>query len=421
MRSLTVSSVALAAILACRGAFAADAEVAPSTDPEPSAKPALEVKVLQSVSVAPFVTLVGGLKVDTVIQDPGGAGRAPETREARISAISLADFGLRGTAGPYVSFESELMANGGVSLHGASAFEGQAALQVRRQIIRLKSGPWMGEVGRVVDEASLNFVSEHVLDTLLQDTATRDALLYSGFNMGNGIRGTVEPIKGLRLGLAFTAGNPVATTASLQVGGSFPPSDRVYTRPYQYVKQSPNNFPDDSFHMMLFSPSLLFTNELLDLKASFQGFVVDTNTDRTDDQPIHGFNVRGNARFKFAQELVVPFVNVAVGRNDTVNPTNTNVLAADKYTSITTGGGVDINYAHPYSARANGVGLQYDHVQYQVGSGSVTNLHYLNIGTTYWITEHVAAGARFAMWLRNDVNVHDEGERSVLATLRLVF
>ena len=89
------------------------------------------------IQIDPFVAIVTGLKVDTIIQGEG------ESREGRVSAMMLSDFGLRGKIGDLVSFESELMANGGTSLHGASAWEGQAALQVRKQIVRLTYAPWV--------------------------------------------------------------------------------------------------------------------------------------------------------------------------------------------------------------------------------------------------------------------------------------
>ena len=418
MKRITIAGAALATGLFATSAFAEEPVVAEPTKPDaPKVEPS---KILDAVKVEPFVTLVGGLKGDTIIQASDQA-QAPEQRRGRVSAIALGAFGLRGTVGSLVSFHSELMFNGGTSLHGSSAWEGQAALQVRRQVVRLATGPWMIEAGRVIDEASVNFVSAHVLDTLLQDTATRDPLLYSGFNMGNGVRGTYEALPGLRLGLTFTAGNPVATTSSLQVGGSFPPFERFYIQPYQAVKQSLNNYPDDTFHMMLLSPSILFSNPYVDAKAAFQGYVVDTNTNRKDDENIRGYNVRGDLRVKLYDEALVPFANASLERNDTVLPTDVSKLSPDKYTSLTFGGGVDVNYRRPWAGRSNGIGAQYDRIQYQVGNGNITNLHYINVGTTYWLNANTALGLRAAVWLRNDVGVHDEGERSLLLTLRIVL
>jgi hypothetical protein len=365
--------------------------------------------------IDPFVAIVTGLKVDTIIQADN------ESREGRVSGMMLSDFGLRGTIGDLVSFESELMANGGTSLHGASAWEGQAALQVRKQIVRLTYASWMLEAGRIIDEASLNFVSSHVIDTLYQDTAVRDPLLYSGFNMGNGIHGTYEIVEGLRLGLTFTAGNPVATTASLQVGGAFTPFDRFYIQPYQAVQQSPATYPDDTFHIMLISPSILYASPFFEARAEFQQFFVDTNTNRTDDQNIKGFNARGDLRARLFDNLLVPFGNFSFERNDTVLGTDSTKLASDKYQSITLGGGVDLDLDHRANGRPSGLGVQYDLVQFQVGSGTVTRLHYFNLGATYWINDYTAVGLRGAIWLRAEEGTPHEGERSLIATLRAVL
>jgi hypothetical protein len=58
-------------------------------------------------------------------------------------------------------------------------------------------------------------------------------------------------------------------------------------------------------------------------------------------------------------------------------------------------------------------------VQYQVGSLAPTNMHFLNIGTTCWLNEWIAVGARFAAWVVSQPSTHDEGEMSGLATLRM--
>ena len=67
----------------------------------------------------PFASIVGGGKFDNPIQPPN------QDSANRASAIMLSDFGLRGELTSWVSFESELMANGGADLHGTSTFEGK--------------------------------------------------------------------------------------------------------------------------------------------------------------------------------------------------------------------------------------------------------------------------------------------------------
>ena len=41
------------------------------------------------------------------------------------------------------------------------------------------------------------------------------------------------------------------------------------------MKQSPNNFPDDNFHEMVLSPSILFDSEYFDIKGEAQLFDIE--------------------------------------------------------------------------------------------------------------------------------------------------
>ncbi|GAC1547362.1 MAG: hypothetical protein NVS3B10_11220 [Polyangiales bacterium] len=427
-------------VLAAMTTCALSVHAPPTTTPEPHvgstgvlaaprpAEPPPPAEVADDPSAArlritPFLTLVGGLKADSPIQP------STEHREGRVSTIALSDFGLRGSIYDWLSFESELMANGGTSLHGTSAFEGQAALQVRKQLVRVSVGPLVLEAGRVVDEASVDFVSAHAADSLLQDIATRDPLLYSGYNLGNGVRATIAPIEGLRLGLAFNAGNPVSTTGSLMIGGSFPPFDRFYYQPWQAVPKGANHYPDDTFHIMMLTPSVLYDSKLVQARVALQGFVVDTNTttggctsptDKSCDDNIKGYNVRGNVRLHLLDDLLSPFVNATFARNDTVDPTNVNRLAPDKYQGVTLGGGLDLGLQHRFAERSDGFGVQFEQVQYQVGGGPVTRIGYLNVGATWWASRGLAVGARVAYWQQHQPGSEDLGERALFLTLRLV-
>jgi len=377
-------------------------DVAPP--PEPSDYPRLR----------PFASIVGGAKGDTVIQADASH------RDGRISAIMLSDFGLRGELASWASFESELMANGGPSLHGSSAFEGQAALQVRKQVLHLAKDWWMVEVGRVIDEASVDAFSAHVADVFLQDTATRDPLLFSGFNLGNGVRGTAEVLPGLRVGLAANAGNPTSTSSILEFGGAFPPFDRIFYQAAQKTREDISGYPDDHFHAYVVTPSILYKNEIVDARAALQGFVIDPNTGDGKADDLRGYNLRGAVQLHLWGDTISPFVNASLGRNDTVDPSNVTKLASAKYTGVGAGGGVDFNYQKRFG-RSNGVGVQLVQDQFKVGDGVRTTNRYYNVGTTYWLSKNIAAGARFALWKFEQRGQDDAGERSLLVTLRVVL
>jgi hypothetical protein len=366
--------------------------------------------------LAPFVSLVGGVKGDSPIYGP------KEDRQPRISTIMLARFGFRARYGDWLTIDSEFMANGGPFLHGTSAYEGQAALQVRQQMLRIASGSFFGEVGRIVDEASVDFFSRHVTDVFMQDTATRDPLLFSGFNLGNGVRGGFRIGSIFRAGLTLNAGNPVSTTGSLMVGGTFSPFDRFYVQPYQAIGKGPNHYPDDSFHMMMATPWAVLATSIIDVRAAFQRYVVDTDMTRRTDENIQGYNARAGVRLHLFERVISPFANVSLNRNDTVLATDLSKRAPEKYTAVTAGGGIDFNVSRRFESDvADGFGVQYVHIQHQVGSGAVTRMHFLNVGGTVWLGERVAAGARFSFWVQKQPATADAGERSLFLTLRYVM
>jgi len=386
------------------------------------------------LTVRPYLLVSGGVKADFVQEKRG------ETRNDRVSTFALGRLGLKARWLDFVYAESEFMASGGVGLRGTSAFEGQAAMQVRQQIIRLTKGGFRVEAGRVIDEASIDFFSAHVADTFIQDTATRDPLLFSGFNLGNGVRGTYEILPGLRAGLTFNAGNPVSSTASLLVGGAYPPFERFFTQPFQQVNQSANHFPDDTFHSMVLTPSVLVDTKYVDARVALQMFDINANTASTADDHIRGYNGRATVRAKLFNALVVPFASAAYTRNDTLVPTDLARRSPDRYQALNYGIGTDLDLRRRYRCShdcADGIGLQFQQVQYQIGEGGlVTTQRYVNVGATYWLAPNVSLSARFAMWNQRvelpitaaafaagqrEPDSDTGGERSAIVALRFVM
>jgi hypothetical protein len=356
----------------------------------------------------PILQVAGGLE--------GELPWAATYRAPRLTTQMVSRFGLRAALADWIEVESELEANAGV--HGASAWEGQAALSVRNQLIRFHGARWKVEVGRVTDEASVDYFSQHVADFLIADPFTRDPFLYTGYNRGNGVLGTFDVTPSLRLGLTANAGNPVALTGSLPIGGAYTPFERFYIQPYQAVNQVANHYPDDTFQMYLLAPSVVWSAGPLEVKAEVQGYQVDTNTTSPSDWFIYGFNARVSGKVTLLDGKVRGFANVAFDRNDVVDPA-TRGLLPDKYISFCSGAGVDFNYSGQ-----NGVGAQYVRIQYRTGGGVITTLQYANLGTTYWLTPQVSLGARLAYALRHEINstVADVGDLALFVTTRaLVF
>jgi hypothetical protein len=379
--------------------------------------------------IQPYASIVGGITVDIPIQYQIG-NQAPSNISDRVSTIMMSDFGVRGDLLPWISFESELMANGGVSLHGTSVFEGQASLQVRKQVIHLGKDWWMLEAGRVVDEASVDFYSNHIADTFLMDPATEPFLLFDGFNLGNGVRTTAEVLPGFRLGMTFNAGNPTSTSAVIAFGGSYPPYNTIFTEASQSTLNNASAYPSDQFQAYVFTPSAMYKNKYLEAKAAFQYFLINPEALNGTSPILRGYNCRASGALHLWDNYVMPFVNFNYGENDTVvGPGNgLNEISPDRYTAIGIGGGIDINYQKRFG-NYNGFGFQVVQDESRVGvDGIIARNRYYNVGTTYWLAPMVSVGLRYAEYTNEQLNqppsptpTPSTGMRTVLMTLRLVL
>jgi hypothetical protein len=364
--------------------------------------------------IHPFLWVAGGVKGDLEVNRPGTDDKN------RLSALSLVDLGFRGSYSDWLTFESEIMANGGFDMHGSSVFEGQASLQVRKQLIHIEKGIWMAEVGRIIDEASVDYFSEHVADLFMEDTATRDPLLYSGFNLGNGLRGTVQVAKGLRLGLTFNAGNIVSTSQTLVVGGTFSPFARIYLEAFGSIANSPQRYPDDTLQTVVLSPAILYDSPHVSFRVEAQGFQVQTSTTTVAGTALNGVNSRATIRLSFLDDVIAPFANFSYDYNDVIDPASPTAVSINKYEGYVAGGGIDFNYQRKYGHN-NGVGLQYEQVENSSGPMTQDIVRYANIGTTYWLAPILAAGARIAYYGDETYGLKAQGEVSGILTLRLVL
>ena len=111
----------------------------------------------------------------------------------------------------------------------------------------------------------------------------------------------------------------------------------------------------------------------------------------------------------------------------------------DRYQAHDYGAGVDFDIVRPFRCAhdcADGIGVQYQQVQYQVGEGLVTTQRYVNVGATVWIIPNLSFGVRFAQYTieaeqpptaagiaagQTKADVQTTGERSVIAGLRFVM
>jgi hypothetical protein len=392
-------------------------QVAAVTDPDEQADLDVAVESQARTSepehrVELFAAVVGGVHLETLQL------RASDDAEGRSTTLALSRFGLRGKLGGGVYVESEFEVNSGP--HGTSVWEGQAALQVRNQLVRLERDRLRVEVGRITDDSSLDFFSHHQADQLLTDAYTRSPLLASGFNRGQGVLARFEVAPGIEPGITINAANPTSTTASLVIGGTFPPFSRFYFAPHQQVGRDASGFPSDTYQIVLVTPSVVQRGDRVDSQASAQLFRVNTDTSSTEDENIIGYNLRAGARLKLARGKVAPFINGSRVVNSVVDPNDGHMLSDEAFVGYTLSTGIDYNLLG-----ASGVGFGYAFIRGTQGSESRTTEHYANLGGTYWLTPTTSLGARLSLYRvcseSPDEPCEAEGARSMFMTMRTLL
>lgn len=389
----------------------------------PSSKPRLAFGD-DTYYVKPILAIAGGLDGENLIQTLN------KNRESRTTTVALTRFGLEGKMGTYVSFRSEFERN--IRAHGSGVWEGTASFSVRDQYLRLQRWGATADAGIITDPASVDFISTHIADVLLADKYTRDPLLYTGFNRGQGVQASYQ-WHGLRAGLSFTAANPLSSSASFQVGGTFGGGSRLWERPLSNFR---NGQPDDDLHFQMLTPSLTYTHELFEAKAAVQTFNVNYQTNSRTDPNIKGYNVRANLLGKLRVDpglplLITPFINYARVQNDVTNNTAgfADTLLQTKYLANTFSAGMDVNVMG-----RSGVGFEVARVSdrsptFIAPSGSTpasepithTIQTYVNVGGTWWLTDEVALGARYARYQKKQTGIDDEIDASYFLTLRMVL
>ncbi len=367
----------------------------------------------KDVTLEPFISIVGGMGFETIQARPG------DDREDRGYTVALSRLGIRAYLGRHVYVESEFEVNAGP--HGTSMWEGQAALQVRNQLIRLDYGGFYMDVGRMTDPSSLDYFSMHVLDQLLTDTFTRNPLLAGGFNRGLGVLARYELIDGLTVGFTVNWANPTSTTASLVVGGTYPPFSRFYFAAHQQVGRDASKFPADEYDIVIMTPSITYEHKYVEAQAAVQIFRVDTNRSSSEDQPIDGLNMRVGAKAKLLDGALRLFGNFAFVQNEVVDKDDGSRLSGEVFNGLSVTTGVDFDYLDK-----NGVGVQYALVRDQQGFGTRTTSHYINVGTTWWLTDTTAVGARASVLVNCEEPdtrgcPEKDGLRTYFTTVRTIF
>jgi hypothetical protein len=363
--------------------------------------------------IEPYGAIAGGMHLQSFNQPPD-----IQTAEQNPT-VAVSRLGIRGGAGSHVTFASEFEAAlGGPLGYGSSVWEGQAAIAIRDQYVRYTRSGFSIAAGRIADPASYDYVSAHLGDLLYTDLYTRDPLLYSGADRGNGLFASYQLGEHVTLAGTFHSTNPTGITGTLAIGGKLQPFDRPFYLAAAQVGNSQNNLPDQNLHIYFGSPSVLFASKYVEAKAEIQMYTLDTQVAIDEDETIRGYNLRFNIRGRIPTPVgrVSPFFNVSRNRNEILDPTDSQYRLPELFRSYTFSLGSDLDI-HEKS----GLGASYAMVDTREPGHHVRE-HYLNLGASYWIEDSFAFGLRASVFAQQIAGEPmTTGSRSVFATARVVL
>src|SRR3569832_1933387 len=365
--------------------------------------------------VEPYGAIAGGVELLSLHQLPG------QSTGTQNPTVAISRRGLRGGFGAHVTFASEFEASlGGPLGYGSSVWEGQASIAIWDQFVRYERGGFAFAVGRIDDPASFDYVSAHIADLLLSDEYTRDPLLYSGADRGNGLwfSKALDEMKHVTLGLTLHSTNPTGITGTLIIGGKLQPFDRPFYLAAAAVGNSQNSLPDQNLYIYFASPSVTAHFDHLDAKAEVQMYSLDTQEATMDDQTIRGYNMRIGARAWTDTTLgkASLFLNLSRNENENLDPMTTKNRQPEQNQTYTVSVGTDVDYS-----KKNGVGFEYAMVVLRVFVLFLC-LFFLYLGTTYRIEESLAIGVRGAVFAQQlSGQPMTTGSRALFVTARLVL
>lgn len=380
-----------------------------------------EFKV-DAVDLAPTATVVGGVGYDHVVVNP----HLDDQRQDRVTTLALARTGLIAGLGKHLALKSEIEFNAGPD--GTSVWEGQAALQLDDQYVRLQlndviySDRITFDFGRITDPASLNYFSQVTADQLLTDEIARLPLLMAGFNRGQGVRLAYTSFDLVTAAINFNAGNPTSNTGTLMIGGTFPPFARFYEVPFASVGKDASKFPDNNFHVMLLAPSISFDSHWIRAQTELQMIHADTNMSSAKDQPLEGFNVRGGVSATLLEHLgwdnkLVVFANGSRIENDVVKADDLAKLRGQRYEAYTASTGVDISLWGK-----SGIGAEVAVIREREPGRPPVLWELANAGAVWWLNDVLALGVRGAYEQRcDDLDCGVDGQRELFVTAKLVL
>ena len=411
-----------------RPAATGAAETPASSDVDRGAPPAAKVVAVRffedpqsGAAIEPIMRVAGG--VNQQFRSNTGQAAGADDYEDRITTTALVQFGVKGQIVEGLTFYSEFERN--VGNYGTSVWSGSAALQSRANYVRYERHGASVAAGIITDPASDEFVSQHVLDMLGRDYTVAAPAYWSGVVLSQGILAQYRLMAGLELGVSFSSANPLATSLSYGFGGNVADIGDIYHLPAKTIALGE---PGSSARLTTISPGIVFKRKLrsmkLDVRATWQQYFVNIDTDTTNDQELGGYNLHAALKLSFLDGRLSAFGSGSYRKNEMVRqaaPIDISTLDPDNYEAVVVSGGLDYNIRNQ-----DGIGVYYGMVEKDSGGGRpVMKEHYLNVGGTYWLApERMAVGARYAKLLTTANGYKADGQvdyDSYFVTLRMLL
>jgi hypothetical protein len=331
----------------------------------------------------------------------------------RVSTLILARIGFEGELFGFVTFRSLFERNLGFSISrngpaGTGIWEGTASWQARENYIRLQKWGLSLTGGIVPDPASLDYISDNVLDSFGMDPFVRDPLLFSGFNQGQAILLRYSRW-GFTAGVGFTGGNPLVTSLSFPFGGEVSQLGSLFSIPFRSISAG---FPGSNIHLTLLTPSLTYEDDIFGLKLAGQLYWVDTDVTQEEDVTLRGYNMRATGQVKLFNGALRFFASGAYRENDQVerNPITSALDPTsrdeERFSGAVGAGGADIDFGRIGLGHL-GFGGMYYYVYQRLtdefrdtGDPDDLGFHYINLGLTYWLWDDVVStGVRWGRFM----------------------
>jgi hypothetical protein len=373
------------------------------------------------IEIRPIIRLAGGVNHQFRTNENATVGATAEQYDDRVTTTSILQFGLTGRLFKNLTFYSEFEKNMGA--YGTSVWNGTAALQTRMNWLRYQYRDASVAAGVIIDPASVDFVSSHVLDMLGRDSNVANVPFYAGLNMGLGAMAHYRLFDLVTLGVVYSASNPLATSLSYGFGGKVSQLGNAY---WLCTKNIAMGDPACNVQVQTVSPGFVLDLTLpkvaIELRGTAQFYFVNLDTNSDADVGITGRNFKGSLKVSLLDGMLEPFFNGNYRANEMLDQATTDVKVKsdEMFVGWTLSGGLDFNYW-----KRNGVGCYYGVVTEEAGSVLKQRTHYINVGTTFWLIDDLlAAGARYAKLITLTDGEQADGNMdydSYFVTLRMVL